>query len=550
MMTVDCRPLIGCHILLACLLLCGCASVTKAESPVLAPVTEIANGALRGQSDGVIATYKGIPYAAPPIGPLRWSAPAPFASWNGTRDATAFGAACTQPQVPAASLYNDPPARTSEDCLNLNVWAPVSAENAPVIVWIHGGSLRIGGSGLGMYDGMKFAQRGVVFISLNYLGALGWMAHAELSGQSQEGVSGNYGLLDQIAALRWVQKNVAGFGGNPENITIMGESAGALSVTYLMASPAARGLFDKAIIQSPNSRPFPELSQSRFGLPSAEATGARLVEALNIGNIQEARTLDAQKITDVATARGFVPQGTIDGKILPRQIVDVFDQGEQAKVPVLVGFNSGEVRSQRIFLPPIPATEAAYADAIESGYGKLSAEYLLNYPATDMEGSMLSALRDGIYGWAAERIAKRQADAGIPSYLYVFDHCYPAAAARDLCAFHASELPFVFGNLNDAILPEHWPVPDGRSDAVIASAMLDYWTSFARDGMPRSDGSPNWLPYADGKAFMRFANSAELARDPYGGAFELNEAFVSQRRAAGRSWGLQVGVAAGGQSTN
>ncbi len=531
---------------LASIFLTGCASVQIPAGSASAPVIEIEQGALRGQSDGSVAIFKGIPYASPPVGQRRWQAPEPPAAWDGTRDATEFGAACIQPEIPAVSIYNDPPKRMSEDCLTLNVWAPASAENAPVIVWIHGGSLRIGGSGLGMYDGTQFARRGIVFISVNYrLGALGWLAHDELSRQSPEGVSGNYGLLDQMAALRWARENAGTFGGNAGNITIMGESAGALSATYLLASPRANKLFEKAIIQSPNSRAFPELSKARFGIPSAEATGAKVLKTLGAASIEEARAMAPEKVDAAAAASGFMPQGTIDGTILPRQIPEIFDRGEQAKVPVVVGFNSGEVRSQRIFLPRIPNTEADYVAAIERGYGDLSRDYVRQYPADDMEQSMLDALTQGIYGWAAERIAKRQAGAGVDAYLYVFDHCYPAASARDLCAFHASELPFVFGNLESGALPDRWPVPDGASDAMIANAMIDYWTSFAREGRPHSNGNADWLPYADGQAFMKFSDRPVAGRDAYPGMFELHEAFFRQRRDAGEHWGLQVGIAAG-----
>ena len=529
----------------AALAVAGCTHVAEARSDVAAPVIEVETGALQGTGDGRVAVYRDIPYAAPPVGELRWKPPLPAARWTGTRDATRFGPACIQPDLPASSIYSDPPERSSEDCLTLNVWVPENAKDAPVVVWIHGGSLRMGSGAGALYDGTEYARRGIVLVSLNYrLGALGWLAHPELSAEAESGVSGNYGLLDQVAALQWVRRNAAAFGGDPGNVTVMGESAGALSITYLLASPEARGLFDKAIVQSPNSRSFPALTEASFGQPSAEAIGADMLDALGVGDIAGARTLDAQQLTDITTMQRFVPQGTIDGKVLPRQIVETFDRGEQAKVPVLVGFNGGEVRSQRIFLPPVPASEQAYAERIERGYGELTGDFLRQYPAEDMEQSMLATLRDGIYGWAAERIAKRQAEAGLPSYLYVFDHCYPAAAARDLCAFHASELPFMFGNLGAESLPPRWPAPDGAGDAALSRAMIDYWASFIRDSRPLSTGNAAWQSYLEGEAYMRFSDRPEAGRDPYPGMFELHEAYVAGRREKGLQWGLLVGIAA------
>ena len=263
------------------------ASETPAsETPVSeTPVVEIAQGRLEGVRREGLTVFKGIAYAASPVDDLRWREPGPAPAWDGTRTAEAFGPACIQPAIPPTSLYFDPPHATSEDCLTLNVWAPARAQEAPVIVWIHGGSLRIGGSAQPMYDGAALARRGVVLVSINYrLGVLGWLAHPELTAESPRQASGNYGLLDQIAALRWVQENIEAFGGDPDNVTVMGESAGALSVTYLMSSPLASGLFDKAIAQSPNIRAVPELSRPAFGLPSAEALGQHLGEALDAAN--------------------------------------------------------------------------------------------------------------------------------------------------------------------------------------------------------------------------------------------------------------------------
>ncbi|MCM8731641.1 MULTISPECIES: carboxylesterase/lipase family protein [unclassified Hephaestia] len=510
------------------------------------PVVTIAQGTFVGSADEGLRIFKGIPYALPPVGERRWQSPAPPTASHGTHEATRFGSSCLQPPVPATSVYYDPPESMSEDCLTLNVWASEQAKQAPVIVWIHGGSLRIGGSAEPLYDGANFARRGIVFVSINYrLGVLGWLAHPVLTAESPHHASGNYGLLDQIAALHWVRDNIAAFGGDSGNVTVMGESAGALSVTYLLTSPLARGLFDKAILQSANTRAVPVLDRSVYGLPSAETIGSDLALKLGATDIAALRAMDGEALTVAATRAGFAPQGTIDGYVLPLQVIDAFDRGEQARVPLLAGFNSGELRSQRVFLPKAPASAAAYEAAITQRYRDLAPEFLRLYPASDIENSMLATLRDALYGWATERMVRKQSAAGVPAYLYLFDHCYPAAETRDLCAFHASELPYVFGQIgNGARLPPNWPRPDGENERHLSRVMIEYWAAFARDGAPAALGAPAWQPYSQAQSYAWFAGTAASARVPLSGMFELNEEVVRRRRAANQPWFVNVGVAA------
>jgi para-nitrobenzyl esterase len=350
--------------------------------------------------------------------------------------------------------------------------------------------------------------------------------------------------LDQVQALRWVRENIAAFGGNPDNVTIMGESAGALSVAYLLASPKAHGLFHKAIAESPNLRPFPLLDRPAFGLPSAEATGLALATRLGAADLPALRAMDATELTNASVAGRFWPQGTVDGEVLPRQLVDIFDAGQQAKVPLLAGFNSGEIRSQRVFLPPAPARAAVYAEEITRRYRDLAPAFLKVYPATDIPGSMLATLRDAIYGWAAERMVRRQSQAGQPAFLYLFDHCSRAAAERDLCAFHASELPYVFGQVGqDAWLPPNWPRPDSAGDKSLSDAMMGYWVGFAKTGVPAHAGQPAWRAYSEGEAYMHFEDEPVPGNDPVSGMFELQEELVARRRHAGQPWFFKVGVA-------
>jgi para-nitrobenzyl esterase len=502
------------------------------------PEAPTAQGRVAGTVEGGVHVFRGIPYALPPVGERRWRPPAAPAAWEDTRDAGAFGPVCIQPPYPADSVYFEPARPMSEDCLTLNIWASVKAKKAPVIVWIHGGSLQFGSSASPMYDGREYAKRGIVFVSINYrLGIFGWLAHPELSAESKEAVSGNYGLLDQIAALQWVQRNIAAFGGDPANVTAMGESAGALSVSYLLGSPKARGLFGKAIVQSTNLRAMPRLRDAAFGLPSAEATGRAFAESVGAPNMAALRGIDPERLVAAGLRARFMAQPVVDGAIVPDQLVAILDRGEQMKIPVLAGVNGGEVRSQRRLVPAVPADAAGYGAAIAARYGELAPAFLRLYPASNPLESMLAATRDTIYGWAGERLVRRQVAAGQPAYFYVFDHCYVEARARDLCAFHASELPFTFGIAGRRPLgPPNWPSPAGAAERRLAGQMIDYWTSFAARAVPTASGGSVWRPYGDTQSYMNFGERPVAGQDPFPGSFEFHEEWMNRRRAAGLQW--------------
>jgi para-nitrobenzyl esterase len=388
------------------------------------------------------------------------------------------------------------------------------------------------------------AAQGIVVVSINYrLGVFGWLAHPELSAESPQGISGNYGLLDQIEALRFVRRNIRAFGGDPSNVTIAGESAGALSVMYLMAAPPARGLFSKAIAQSAYMISTPELKQRRFGSDSAEESGTRLAAALHAPNLAALRAMDAQKLADAAPAAGYAPWGTVDGRILPRQLVDVFDKGEQAPSPLLAGFNSGEIRSLRALAPRAPASAAEYERLVRERYLDLAGDFLKLYPGTNLEESVLAATRDGLYGWTAERLVRKQAALGVPGFLYYFDHGYPAADSAGLHAFHASELPFVFGTV-EATTP-NWPkIPAAQQEASLSAAMIGYWTSFARTGKPRAANQPDWPAYGPARSYMAFTDAPRPSERLLPGMYELNEEVVARRRASGDApWNWNAGIA-------
>jgi para-nitrobenzyl esterase len=511
-------------------------------------IVRTTRGALAGQSlPGGVTAFMGIRYAEPPIGNLRWKPPVAAAPWPGVRPAINSGAACVQVRSAPDSIYGRDLSLMSEDCLFLNVWRPAHASNAPVMVWVHGGSLRTGDSANPMHDGSALARKGVVLVTLNYrLGVLGYLAHPRLTEESPHGASGNYGLLDQIEALRWVRQNIPAFGGDPDNVTLFGESAGALSIIELMTSPVARGLFHKVILQSGYLVSNPELRRSRFGLPSAHDTGEWLARELGAADLAGLRAMDAKALVERAAAAGFDPQATIDGWVLPRQILECFDRGEQAAVPMIVGFNEGEVRSLRaIFLPPLPASTAEYESLVRSIYADLAPTYLARYPASDIQQSALAAARDGFYGWSAERLAQDQTRRGLPAYLYFFAHRYPAQEALHLEAFHASELPYVFGRIG---MPDGWPdlwprPPDDPHERALSEAIMTYYTSFARCGVPSAGGSDAWRPYGDDHAFLELGASPRAMRHLLPGMFELHEQVIARRRASGtQHWYINVGL--------
>jgi len=511
-----------------------------------APVVDAPSGAVRGAAEGDLNVFRGIPYAVPPVGAMRWRPPAPMQRWKAVRDATAFGPACVQPQGKSASVYSPAaPLPVSEDCLTLNIWAPKNAKNAPVFFWIHGGALVTGSSREATYDGRRMAERGIIVVSINYrLGVLGWLAHPGLTAESPQHVSGNYGLLDQIAALSWVRHNIAAFGGDTRNVTIAGESAGALSVMYLLESPLARGLYSKAIAESGYMISMPELKKAVYGAPSGEAAGQMLAGALQAPDIAALRGIDAQTITDSAAKLGYGPWGTVDGLVLPQQMVEAFDQGKQAPVPLLAGFNQGEIRSLMMLAPKPPATAAEYEATIRDRYGDLANAFLKLYPAADYKESIIATTRDGLYGWTAERMARKQTAIGQRAYLYLFDHGYPAMEGAGLHAFHASELPYVFGTIDT--LGPNWPkIPDTPEEHALSDAMLDYWTSFARDGNPVTAKAPAWRAYGTTANYMHFAASPEPSKDLMPGMFALNETVMCRKKATGKiGWNWNVGLAA------
>lgn len=381
-------------------------------------------------------------------------------------------------------------------------------------------------------------------MSINYrLGVLGYLAHPELSAESAHGVSGNYGTLDQMEALRWVNKNIEAFGGDTDNVTIAGESAGALSVMYLMASPQAHGLFAKAIVQSGYMVSSPELKRKALGQYSGEEWGVYLAQKLKTKNLSALREMDAQALVKGAALAGFTPLGIVDGHVLPDQMVNIFDRGAQAQVPILAGFNSGEIRSLKVLAPKRPAKSSTYDAEIRDRYADLADEFLRLYPSSDMQESIYATTRDALYGWTSERLVRKQTAVGQNGYLYIFDHGYPKADKAGLHAFHASELPYVFGTINKT--PKLWPkIPHTATETDLSNAMLDYWSSFASTGVPTTSNGPNWPAYGAQKAYMMFGDKPEASTKLMLGMYELHEEAMCRRKSSGEHpWNWNAGLA-------
>jgi len=525
----------------------GLAVAVLVATPTWAQVS-IRQGALQGVSEEGVTAYKGIPYAQPPVGPLRWRAPVPAEGWTGVRDAKAFGPACLQPPPSPTSVYAGGMAPMAEDCLSLNIWAPAGGRKLPVMIWIHGGALLGGSSSEPLYDGAKLARQGIVLVSINYrLGLLGYFAHPALSAESPQKLSGNYGLLDQIEALKWVRDNIAAFGGDPSQVTIAGESAGGLSAIAVMASPQARGLFQRAIVQSGYMPAYRALHEPTLGLPSAEAGGEALGVAAGATTAEQLRATDLVTLFKAGLATGWQPEPVIDGVVLPRQLVDTFARGEQAKADVLAGFNEGEIRSLPFLMPPAPATTQAYVADVKARFGDKADAYLAVYPGADPKADVMASIRDGLYGYAAQYLVRQQTAAGQGGYLYYFRHSTPAQKARDLAAFHASELPYVFGQVGEgAKLGPNWPRPPlTAEETALSDAMLNYWVSFVRTGTPTAPGETAWPRFtAKERGYLDIDARPVAARDLQPGAYGWAEALVAERRARGKAWRLDIGFSA------
>ena len=438
--------------------------------------------------DKTVNIFKGIPFAAPPVGELRWKAPQPVKHWTGVKACTEFSKMPIQAKPNEFGVYTREflikDESLSEDCLFLNVWTGAKSpmEKRPVIVWIYGGGFVSGGTNVPIYDGEALAKKGVILVSVNYrVGILGFFAHPELTAESPDHASGNYGLMDQLAGLQWVKKNIAAFGGDPNNVTIAGQSAGSMSVNYLVASPLGKGLFKRAIAES--GAVFLSGAFGAANLKQAEADGVKTATNLGAKSLAGLRKLSTDELLKQNGGRPI-----IDGYVVPEPVAAIFAAGKENQVPVLTGWNTDDAFVGKL------KTAVAYQADIRKQYPATAPVFLKHYPGnTDAEAerSQIDISRDMTFGvqnytWANVQSAKGKAKV----YLYRFTRRMPATAEfKKYGAFHTGEVGYVFNNLKFLNRPFE-PV-----DQQLTNIMSSYWVNFAKTGNPNGDGLPVWPVY-------------------------------------------------------
>lgn len=517
-----------------------------------AATVRIESGLLAGawDADHKVCSFKGIPYARAPIGPLRWRPPEPMPGWDGIRPADSFGPRCVQPNRPPHAVGYFGPEPQSEDCLTLNVWTsrPSRDQCKAVMVWFHGGGFLVGSASLPIFSGAGLASRDVVLVTVNYrLGRLGFLAHPALSAEQPYRASGNYGHLDQIAALQWVRKNIAAFGGNPDCVTVFGQSAGASSVCILSASPLARGLFHRAIGQSGGAF----FAQALPTLDHAERSGVKFAAALECRSADDLRAQPAGTIqfhdrggpaADIydSNAAGSIDRATawpvIDGHLLPACVRAVFEDGNQADVPLLTGSTADEGSTQ-----PSASSLAAYLHDTELEYGSDGDRFLALFPAaSDQEAidSSRRALGSRLFNWENRTWAEaHRRTASCEVYLYHFGQAPPKPRqgergdlSRDIGAFHTAEIPYVFRTLDAR--PWRWTAKDYELSDIVSR----YWTNFARTGNPNGAGLDCWPAFDPARpSTLHLGHCSCVGEAPFKDVLDFWTATDRQRRARSRS---------------
>jgi para-nitrobenzyl esterase len=515
---VVCAALLGMHAL--------------AAQPLRTSQVHTPDGVLEGviSADGQVRTFKGIPYAAPPVGNLRWKAPQPVRPWSGIRKASEYGPRCMQARIFDDMIFHD--AGPSEDCLHLNLWMPAEpgTKKLPVMVWIHGGGFVAGATSEPRQDGGNLSKRGVLVVSMNYrMGIFGFFSHAELDKESGHGASGNYGLLDQVAALQWVKKNIALFGGDPDNVTIFGESAGSFSVSALMASPLAQGLFHRAIGESGayfgTTLELAPLAQSEKDQLEFAQT------ALGVTSLEALRAKPAAELLEASTKQHKVSfEPNVDGYFLSEDVYTIYAKGKQSRVPLLAGWNANE-GDFRAFFEKSEPTAKNYAALAASKFGDRAAAFLKVYPGeTDAEAksSAQDLTGDQFIAYSTWKwIEMHQATAHVPIYRYQFDQAPPAAdgSAGPGGAYHSAEIEFVFNVLSSKALP--WSANDRK----LSDLMSAYWSNFAKTGNPNGPGLPQWPAFrgADGNQVMHLATESHPAPERHRDRYEFLDAARQQK---------------------
>jgi para-nitrobenzyl esterase len=490
---------------------------------------KVASGTLEGtvNIDSTVRIFRGVPFAAPPVGNLRWQPPQPIQPWSGVRKADEFGAHCVQGKV-----FGDIESRgkkMSEDCLYLTVWAPAkpAAKRLPVYVWLYGGGFAAGSGDEPRYDGEGFAKRGIVAVNVNYrLGIFGFLAHPELTKESAHMASGNYGLLDQVAALEWVRKNIAAFGGDPHRVTIGGESAGSLSVSALMASPLSRDLFQQAVGESGAFFAYVG-GRGSASLAESEKQGAAFAASIGATSLAELRAKSAGDLLAAAmkTNNGFGFWPNVDGYFLPVEVQSVFAEGKQSKVPLLAGWNADEVRMGVTMAKEKPTAKSFPAHLREQF--KDNADGALKvYPASTDAEAVRSAgdlASDSFIVFGTWKWLEMQTKTGRPVYRFQFDRAVPVPAGmqamahglKSFGAAHASELEYVFN-----VLPSKkadWQPEDQK----VAETMNAYWANFIRTGDPNGPGLARWPDFAKTHEVMHLDTESKALPEEHRDRYEF-----------------------------
>ncbi len=483
---------------------------------------KVEQGQLQGTKEEGLTVYRGVPFAASPVGDLRWRAPQPAAKWQGVRPADKFAPQCVQ------GIQG---ITTSEDCLYLNVWTPAKSPSArvPVLVWIYGGGFSVGGTAVPTYSGEQLARKGVVLVSISYrLGALGFLAHPGLSAESPQHVSGNYGLLDMIAALQWIKKNIAAFGGDPNKVTIFGESAGGIAVSQLCASPLAKGLFEGAVSESGGSFGPPRSAgapgENMRLLADAERSGAEFARTVGAASIGDLRKVPAEKL--LAATRGlFWPM--IDGWVIPTDQYTLYDSMRFNDVPVLIGYNSDEGASFSR-----DRTPKDYTDGVRKRYGPFADSLLKAYPAgeTSVLKTARDLSRDAAFGWHTWVWARLQSSLGKSKVFYYYFDQHPDYPPDSPQAGHGSphgmEVEYVFKHVTGG--------PSGKpsaTDLSISDAMATYWTNFAKYGDPNGAGMPEWPAFSEQHPeLMYFAGAPHTGPVPNEAGLKALDGYFAWRR--------------------
>ncbi len=490
----------------AILLCCFLPFVGMAQMPIV--LTK--SGKIQGTQKNGIQVFKGIPFAKPPVGDLRWKAPQPLTPWEGVKKCLAFGPSPVQdepiPFMCWSEEYLIPKAPISEDCLYLNVWAPKkTTTKKAVLVYIYGGGFRSGGSGCAIYDGEAMAKKDILYVSINYrVGVFGFLAHPELSNESAQKTSGNYALLDMIAALHWVHDNIEAFGGDPNQVTIAGQSAGAFAVNFLSASPLTKGLIKGAIAESGGSI-LPSSIRPSIRLKEAEQMGVSYAKKLGASSIQELRKKTA---TEILKSQGGLSGPFEDGYVIPSSMLSIYNNHEQNDIPTLLGWNLDDKMIGK------PATAAQYTADIQKQFGANALALLALYPGNnDMEAatSQGDLSRDQTFGVQGYTWATLQSEKGkSPVYVYSFNRKLPASTpATDFGAFHTGEVPYAYNNLHTV----HRPFT--KEDYLLADQMSSYWVNFVKTANPNGKGLLSWPAYTkETKQVIQLDTKMEVKKLP------------------------------------